>query len=115
MSVTVIPTVAQGDCAFDTMAFWAGGARDLGTWKRLRQEIAQAVADHALDPEWQSAFQCCGEYDSPKAEDAQSGTSALAGASRTSKQAVTSALAGASRDSRPVPVAVVDAVRWAMV
>ena len=24
MNATVIPTVAQGDCAFDTMAFWQG-------------------------------------------------------------------------------------------
>ena len=113
MNVTVIPTVAQGDCAFDAMAFWAGGARDLGTWKKLRHELAQAIADHALDPNWQAAFQSCGEYDPPEADDAPvggpSGTT-----SKSSKQAVTSALAEVSHDSRPVPVEMVDAVRWAL-
>ena len=108
MNATVVPTVAQGDCAFDAIAFWAGGARDLGAWKRLRQEIANAIADHALDLDWQSAFECCGEYDPPQADDAPGATS------RSSKKAVSSALAGASDESRPIPVEVVDAVRWAL-
>ena len=113
LNITVVPTVAQGDCAFDAMAFWAGGARDLGTWKRLRQELAQAVMDHATDANWQAAFQSCGEYDPPKAEDAAGENLAVA-KPVASRAAVTSALAVVSQDSRPVPKDVVDAVCWAM-
>ena len=111
MNVTVVPTVAQGDCAFDAMAFWAGGQRDLGTWKTLRHQIAQAIVDHALDPNWQVAFESCGEYEPPKVEGCAGGVDSTR---ISSKKVVASALAQVSEDSKPVPVEVVDAVRWGL-
>ena len=70
MNTTVVSTVAQGDCAFDVMAFWQGGARDLGTWKRLRHELAAHIEEHADEECWQDAFESCGEYDAVPEDEA---------------------------------------------
>ena len=56
-SLTIVTTTAHGDCAFDSMAFWDGAARNLACWKRLRIEIASLIREHALEATWVHAQQ----------------------------------------------------------
>ena len=62
-NLTIVTTTANGDCAFDVMAFWDGAARNLACWKRLRIEIANMVREHAAEEHWCQCFVSCGEYD----------------------------------------------------
>ncbi|MFM7984399.1 MAG: hypothetical protein ACKPKO_34250, partial [Candidatus Fonsibacter sp.] len=57
----MLPTVEQGDCGLDAMAFWDGAERTDKTWKALRLELAGALEACAEDPRWQVALAACGE------------------------------------------------------
>ena len=85
---TIVITTANGDRAFVTMTFWDGAARDLGSWKRVRIEMATFLCEHAGDEHWRQCFVSCGEYD-PEAVPA-----ALARGHHKKVEAVPAALAG---------------------
>ena len=57
----IVPTVEQGDCGLDAMAFWDVTERTDKTWEALRLELAGALEVGAEDPVWQVALAACGE------------------------------------------------------
>ena len=57
----LLPTVEQGDCGLDAMAFWDGSERTDKTWTALLLELAGALEAFADDPVWQAALAACGE------------------------------------------------------
>ena len=60
----LLPTVEQGGCGIDAMAFWDGAPRTETTWKALRLEVSSALEVGAEDPLWQAALAGCGELPS---------------------------------------------------
>ena len=48
-NLTIVTTTANGDCAFDVMAFWDETARTVASWKHLRIEIANLIREHAWE------------------------------------------------------------------
>ena len=99
-NLTILATTANGDCAFDTMAFWDGAARSLGTWKSLRIEMANFIREHAAEEHWQQSFVKCGEYDPRPAS------------CKKKADAMLAALEG-SVEAAGLPPEVVHAVMWA--
>ena len=57
----LLPTVEQGGCGLDAMAFWDGAERMGKTWNALRPELAGALEVGAEDPVWQAALAASGE------------------------------------------------------
>ena len=83
----LVPTVEQGDCGLDAMAFWDGSERVDKTWKALRLELAAALESSAYDYVWQSALAACGEV-SPGVAIASSRSSAREPAADAREHAV---------------------------
>jgi hypothetical protein len=63
--ITALPTVAQGDCGLDVMAYWDGVDRTPNQWKTLRLEVGVAIEGLASDPQWHTVFVACAELPSP--------------------------------------------------
>ena len=114
MNTTVVNTASNGDCAFDTMAYWTGGARDLGTWKLLRQQISQYILDHLHDGHWQTTFESCGEYDPPEAGNRSEAVKSRAG-SAVGAAASSAPAGGIGVQEAPIRPGVLDAVCWVVV
>ena len=55
------PTVAQGDCGIDVMAYNQGFERHENTWRYLRGQIADFLIAAAMDEQWHKIFEVCGE------------------------------------------------------
>ena len=83
----LVPTVEQGDCGLDAMAYWDGSERVDKTWKALRLELAAALESSAYDYVWQSALAACGEV-SPGVAIASSRSSAREPAADAREHAV---------------------------
>ena len=64
--MTALPTVAQGDCGLDVMAYWDGRDRTPKQWKSLRLETGYAIEGLASDPQWRTVFVACAELPFPR-------------------------------------------------
>lgn len=95
-----LPTVEQGDCGLDVMAFWDGRPRTPATWRDLRLELVAALDVRAEDVLWQGVLEACGEAHALEAsvshveaslshvDDAGAGTSEPRGAIAQAENAV---------------------------
>ena len=61
----VFPTVEQGDCGIDVMAFWDGRERNDASWKSIRVELADYIRERERDPTWHAVLEACGEEIAP--------------------------------------------------
>ena len=63
----LIPTVAQGDCGIDALAYYDNGLIDMGPvgWQRLRNELSIFMNEHAHEEVYQERFNACQEGGGP--------------------------------------------------
>ena len=57
----LLPTIAQGDCGIDCMAFHAGLPRNEETWQAIRSELSSFLRANSGSALWQDIATMCGE------------------------------------------------------
>ena len=78
-------TIADGDCAPDTVAIQESRNRSLHIWTAIRHEVSDSLKTLAAEPWFQSCFQCCQEWQPPVIEeiiDLEEGADQLVGAGK---------------------------------